>query len=76
MSRSSQQPSDPACYIEDCRISNLLDINEWVSVVSSFSRRRSGGIKNLQDSHDFLVMYEVKLGESDVLLPPWVYGLS
>ena len=52
----------------------------WVSapsVVSSFSRRRrSGGIKNLQDSHDFLVMYEVKLGESDVLLPPWVYGLS
>jgi hypothetical protein len=37
---------------------------------------RSGGIKNLQDSHDFLVMYEVKLGESDVLLPPWVYGLS
>ena len=46
-------------------------------VVSSFSRRlRSGGIKNLQDSHDFLVMYEVKLGESDVLLPPWVYGLS
>ena len=52
----------------------------WVSAPMSFRPLvvvvGRGGIKNLQDSHDFLVMYEVKLGESDVLLPPWVYGLS